>query len=279
MPAVHWMADSPSTNAALRQLSATEPLPHGTVVATANQTAGRGRQERPWTTPPGLALAASILVRPEPHSDRHDELGLSWLPLLAGSAVAAALQPLFRSARADVEGPSLRVGVKWPNDVHVRDEDDAMAGRPGAKLCGILCEVLPSGEVVVGFGVNLLQEEWELPTDRAGSVRSVGGDLGGVDEGEALDSEAGMALVDRVLAGAGSELMRLTLLASERPEAARGRVLRDSLTIGAEVRVHLPGGEVVDGRAVGLEHDGSLIVDRPTSGQLIVSAADIEHLR
>ena len=87
----------------------------------------------------------------------------------------------------------MRVGVKWPNDVHVRDEDDAIAGRPGAKLCGILCEMLPTGEVIVGFGINLLLEDWQLPTERAGSVLSCGGDTGGA---ETLMDPQGQALTD-----------------------------------------------------------------------------------
>ncbi len=170
----------------------------------------------------------------------------------------------------------MRVGVKWPNDVHVRDEDDAIAGRPGAKLCGILCEMLPTGEVIVGFGINLLLEDWQLPTERAGSVLSCGGDIGGA---ETLTDPLGQALSDRVLAAATTQILSLVELATTNPESARVRVLSDSLTIGSEVRVHLPGGELVDGRAVGLDESGALIVDRPTTGQLVVHAADVEHLR
>lgn len=278
LPNVQWLDASPSTNSDLRELVAESrgagdaaPLPHGTLVATANQTAGRGRMGRGWETPPGTALAASLLLRP---SDEFSagELGMSWLPLLAGSALVRALQPLFQGEDRE----SKRVGVKWPNDVHVRDEDDAIAGRPGAKLCGILCEVLPSGEIVVGIGVNLLLEDWQLPTERAGSVLSCGGDTGGA---ASLDEPSGQELADRVLAAASTELLRLVELAATNPKSVRTRVLRDSLTIGAEVRVHLPGGELVDGRAVGLDESGALIVDRPTTGQLVVHAADVEHLR
>ncbi|MFV0317333.1 MAG: biotin--[acetyl-CoA-carboxylase] ligase [Microthrixaceae bacterium] len=278
LPLVRVLGSAESTNAVLRQMVSARAsesggedarLPHGTLVATGNQTAGRGRQGRGWETPADTAVAASMLLR---LSGGADALPASWLPLLAGSAVVAALQPLFGGA----VGESKRVGVKWPNDVHVRDEYDAMAGRPGAKLCGILCEALPSGEVIVGFGVNLLQQDWQLPTERAGSVLACGGETGGA---ETLADPRGEALADRVLAGATAELLVLVALAAEQPEVARRRVLRDSVTLGSEVRVHLPGDETVDGRAVGLAADGSLIVDRPTSGQLIVSAADVEHLR
>lgn len=274
LPQVLWLESTESTNTVLREIVAergSEVL-HGTLVTTAQQTAGRGRQGRGWETPPDTALASSLLLRVD-GGFGENSLGMSWIPLLAGSAITRALQPLFSGE--DREEP-MRVGVKWPNDVHVRDEEDAMAGRPGAKLCGILCEVLPSGEVVVGFGINLLLQDWQLPTERAGSVLACGGDTGGA---ETLADPLGEALADRVLSVAARELLQIIELATSNPQAARTRVLRDSLTLGAEVRVHLPGGEMVDGRAVGLDDDGALIVDRPTTGQLIVNAADVEHLR
>ncbi|MFT4232828.1 MAG: biotin--[acetyl-CoA-carboxylase] ligase [Leucobacter sp.] len=240
------------------------PLPHGTLLVTANQTAGRGRLDRGWVTPPNTAIAASLLVRGFGASG----LGAGWLPLLAGSAIAAALQPFFADGR--------RVGVKWPNDVHVRDEDDAMAGRPGLKLCGILCEMLDAETVIVGTGINLLIPEEELPTERAASLLAAGADVG---RAESLADEAGRDLADRVLAAYAAELLRLVDLAAANPGAARARVARHSLTLGTEVRVHLPGGEVVDGRAGELAEDGALVVDLPTGGVLTVSAGDIEHLR
>lgn len=266
LPRVEWRASSPSTNAELRELVRGEggAVPHGTVLATADQTAGRGRLGRGWVTPPDTALAVSVLIRDFGQAG----LPASWLPLIAGSAVTASLQPLFD------EG--LRVGTKWPNDVHVRDEADAEAGRPGRKLCGILCEVLPDGAIVVGMGINLLIPDWELPTERATSVLAAGGEVGGASS---LGDPDGAELADRVLAAVVTELLRLAALAAEDPGAVRARVLRHSLTLGAEVRVHLPGDELVDGRAAGLADDGSLLVDLPTGGQLTVSAADVEHLR
>jgi len=285
LPDVMLREESPSTNAELRELAiaraaAGDPLPHGSLLLTTNQTAGRGRLDRGWVTPPGTAVAASLLVsgfiggrgftggQGRAAAPGSSPLGLSWLPLLAGSAITAALQPLFPDG--------LRVGVKWPNDVHVRDEEDAIAGRPGLKLCGILCEMLPTGDVVVGTGINLLLPEWELPTDRATSLLAGGADVGGA---ESLDDAAGQDLADRVLAVYAAELLRLVEWAAEDPDRARSRVLRHSLTLGSEVRVHLPGDEIVDGRARALADDGSLVVDLPTGGELVVSAGDVEHLR
>ncbi|WP_017793018.1 biotin--[acetyl-CoA-carboxylase] ligase [Leucobacter salsicius] len=304
LPEVMWREASASTNAELRDLvqrgvEADAPVPHGALLATANQTEGRGRLDRSWLTPPGTALAVSVLVRGfgttlsgvrAATADVPDwgELGPAWLPLIAGSAVQGALQPFFTAAcDGETDGYDdelvgfeqrevLRVGVKWPNDVHVRDEDDAIAGRPGKKLCGILCELLPDGSAIVGMGINVLIPEWELPTDRATSLLAAGAAVG---EAESFADAAGAELADRLLAGVASELMKLAELAGTHPSAARNRVLRNSLTIGTEVRVHLPGGGIVDGRARALAADGSLVVDLPTGGELTVSAGDVEHLR
>jgi BirA family transcriptional regulator, biotin operon repressor / biotin---[acetyl-CoA-carboxylase] ligase len=96
--------------------------PHGTLVTTAEQTAGRGRQGRSWVTPRGAAVLASLVLR------RPDPL----LSLRGGLAVA------------DVAGPAAR--VKWPNDVLV----DAR------KLAGVLAEGRPQeGWAVLGIGINL----------------------------------------------------------------------------------------------------------------------------
>ncbi|MBO1901701.1 biotin--[acetyl-CoA-carboxylase] ligase [Leucobacter weissii] len=270
LPRVEWLDSVGSTNAALRDLLLREEggLAHGALVATAEQTSGRGRRDRGWTMPPDTALAISVLIRDAGTGG----LPVSWLPLLAGSAVTAALQPLFP--------PGRRVGLKWPNDVHVRDEEDALHGRPGLKLCGILCEAVPAGgdetAVVVGMGVNLLIPEWQLPSERATSVLAAGGDVGGA---ESLADPAGRGLADRVLSGVAGELLRIVELSRSDPDAARRTVTRHSLTLGTEVRVHLPDARVVDGRARALDDDGALIVDLPTGGALTVTAADVEHLR
>ncbi len=118
-----------STNARAREL-ATAGAPHGTLVTAREQTAGRGRQGRSWSAPPGRALLMSLVVR--------DQAAL--LPLRAGLAVA------------DVAGPEAR--VKWPNDVLV----------DGRKVAGVLVESRPlEGWAVVGIGLNVAVDPAELP--------------------------------------------------------------------------------------------------------------------
>uniref|UniRef100_UPI003EE6F705 biotin--[acetyl-CoA-carboxylase] ligase n=1 Tax=Curtobacterium flaccumfaciens TaxID=2035 RepID=UPI003EE6F705 len=77
-------ATTGSTNADL--LAAAGDLPHGSVVATLDQTAGRGRLDRSWSAPAGQTLAASLLVR----ADLEDR-SRGWLPLVAGRAMRDAV--------------------------------------------------------------------------------------------------------------------------------------------------------------------------------------------
>lgn len=118
------------------------------VVAADEQTAGRGRLGRSWSTPPGSALAVSVLV-PATRDP-------AWLPLATGLAVLRA-----------VEGVTgLDVSLKWPNDVLLPADADR-------KVCGILCELVPEG-VVIGAGINVAQSRDELPVDTATSLALAG---------------------------------------------------------------------------------------------------------
>ena len=129
-----------STNAKAREL-AEKGAPHGTLVTASEQTAGRGRQGRTWVTPPGTAIAASVILR------EFDDL----LPLRAGLAVA------------DVAGEGAL--VKWPNDVWI----------DGRKIAGILAESRSEPRwAVLGIGVNVAVDVDALPPDAAAVAGSLG---------------------------------------------------------------------------------------------------------
>lgn len=138
-----------STNTRARELAAAG-APHGTVVTAAEQSAGRGRQGRAWTAPPGKALLYSAIVRPL--EDRH-----TTLPLAVPLTVCEAAEQL---------NPDLECKVKWPNDIHVE----------GRKLAGILIEARPQdGWAVIGVGLNLAIEEREFPVELRGTATSLQG--------------------------------------------------------------------------------------------------------
>jgi BirA family biotin operon repressor/biotin-[acetyl-CoA-carboxylase] ligase len=129
-----------STNERARQL-ADEGAAHGTLVSADAQTAGRGRQGRTWVTPPGVAIAASFVLR------EFDDL----LPLRAGLAVA------------DIAGPD--AVVKWPNDVWL----------DGRKVAGVLAESKSEPRwAVLGIGVNVAVDVTALPDDAAAVAGTLG---------------------------------------------------------------------------------------------------------
>ena len=215
-----------STNSVLVERARAGGEPEFSVVATTNQTAGRGRLGRTWVAPPGKTIAVSVLLTPA-GSER-----LGWLPLLAGLAMSRAVGDLV----TDHE-----VTLKWPNDVQV----------DGLKVSGLLAELVPGVGVVIGAGLNLTMEEHELPTAVSTSLTLAGADPEGI--------------VDRALAAYLRQLRDLYSAwvtgADIRAEVAAG-----CSTIGRRVRVELPGGDDLYGTATGLDEEGRLIVDgRPVA--------------
>lgn len=220
----------------------------GLVVVADHQQAGRGRLDRVWHTPAGAALTASFLLRPADVPAAR----WPWLPLLVGVAVVDAV--------ADV-APLVAAGVKWPNDV--------LAG--GAKLAGILVERVdtPTGPAAVaGVGLNVSQLPGAGLADGAVSLRSAGAP--DVSRDDVLTA-VGARLASRYEAWrAGGGDPSVSGLADD----YRAR----SVTLGRQVRAHLPGDEEVVGTARDVDGRGRLVI--ATAGEdVVVGAGDIVHLR
>jgi BirA family biotin operon repressor/biotin-[acetyl-CoA-carboxylase] ligase len=257
-----------STNDELVRRAVAGDEPEFSVLVTTSQTAGRGRLGRIWVAPPGKTLAVSVLLRPK--TGAGTTLGLEhfgWLPLLAGIAMTRAVAEQL---------PGRRVTLKWPNDVQV----------DGAKIAGILAELLPNAAaVVIGVGVNLAFEQEELPTPTSTSLL-----LGGAEK-------SGDELADAVLSGYLRELRALYrgIVLAAGPDVAglRTALLAESSTIGQRVKVSLPGGELLFGTATGVDDSGRLLVADAPDGAIAadgtvaagggsvqtVAAGDITHLR
>lgn len=109
--------------------------PEGTVIVAGEQTAGRGRLGRNWSSPIGSGLYLSLVLRPLKRFDELWQIGFV--------AAIAAVDAIGR-----VSGLPAR--IKWPNDILIN----------GGKVCGILVES-PSAEgahtrpVIIGIGINV----------------------------------------------------------------------------------------------------------------------------
>lgn len=241
------LEEAPSTNAVAAQ-RARDGAAEGLVVVAEHQSAGRGRLDRSWTVSPGSAVTFSLLLRPSV-----PPAAWPWLPLLTGHTVAKALATLGHEAK-----------VKWPNDVLLAD---------GRKVAGILVERIESDAgpaAVVGVGINVATTDEELPVPTATSLL--------------LDAAPGAEVPDRttvlleVVAAlregydvwqAGGELATRRLASSYRDHCA---------TVGRDVRVELPGGLRLTGRAVDVDEHGRLVVETAT-GTERVGAGDVVHVR
>jgi BirA family biotin operon repressor/biotin-[acetyl-CoA-carboxylase] ligase len=241
----------------------------GTVLVAEEQTAGRGRLDRSWQSEPGASLTFSVLLRPAgvPAGS------LGWLPLLTGVAMVRAL-------RAQT---GLEISLKWPNDVLAGSAGagaargsaaggsaaGSSAAGGGGKLAGILAEQAGDA-IVVGIGLNVSATESELPAGPATSL-----------------SLAGAADPDRqaILVALLTELEHWYLRWSVGPRPGdaeacglRASYLQCCATIGRDVRVEMPGGKMLTGRAADVDGVGRLLVTAD-DGVHAISAGDVVHVR
>jgi BirA family transcriptional regulator, biotin operon repressor / biotin---[acetyl-CoA-carboxylase] ligase len=245
---VDLVPETGSTNADLAARARQDEVA-GTVLITDYQSAGRGRQGRTWTAPPGSGIAMSILVRP----DGIDPSRWSWLSLLAGLAVSDGVR---RAA-------DLPAVLKWPNDVLVADR----------KVCGILSERVDTSQgpaCVVGIGINVSLEEDQLPVPSATSLTLAARQLGG-------PSPSRTAVIATVLAAFELLYGRWEAQRGSDPSLAASYAERCE-TVGRHVRVLLSEDRSVEGIADGIDEAGRLVV-RTTSGSSVYGAGDVVHLQ
>ena len=233
----------PSTNTEVARLAA-EGAEEGLAVVAGEQTAGRGRLQRAWSSPKGAGLYFSILLRPALALDR-------W-PLITFVAALATGDALFEAA-------SVETDIKWPNDLLANER----------KICGILAEAIdtPAGRaVVLGIGINLTNEAFPAELiDVATSVTN--------ESGRAAEREAILAALLQALARWYSLL--------QEPDGAEKIVAawssRSSYATGKLVQV-TNGAETLRGLTRGIENDGALRLETAQGIQLI-RAGDVTSVR
>ncbi|WP_135362777.1 biotin--[acetyl-CoA-carboxylase] ligase [Halosimplex halophilum] len=239
---VEFHESIPSTNARARDLAG-EGAADVAVLAD-EQTGGRGRLDREWSSPSG-GVWLSLLVRPDVPATHAPAFTL---------AAAVAVARAAREAGVDAR-------IKWPNDVVVPAEDADGDGIE-RKLAGILTEMEGEADrvswVVVGMGINANVDPADLPSEARPAT---------------LSAEAGE--VDRRV---------FTQRVLEEFDDLRGDLesvvpawREHATTLGKRVRVDTPGGEVV-GEAVDVTFPGTLVVDTGDE-RVTVTAGDCEHLR
>ena len=232
----------PSTNTEVARL-AQEGAEEGLTIVADEQTAGRGRLQRSWSSPKGAGLYCSVLLRPS-FAPNH------W-PLLTFVAALATGDALLEAAQVQTD-------IKWPNDLLASER----------KICGILAEALetPAGRAVItGIGINLTDDAF--PKELVNVATSVA-------------REGGRPEREPILAALLKALARWYALLQESDGAEKivaSWASRSSYATGKLVQV-TNGDEVLQGVTCGVESDGALRLET-AQGLHVVRAGDVSSVR
>lgn len=209
--------------------------PSGAVVVADEQVAGRGRHGRGWVTPPGTAIAMSVILHPAVDA-------LSQITMLGALAIAQTLD------RLGVDG----VAIKWPNDVQIS----------GKKVSGVLPEAAWNGDslrgVALGMGINVRVDFSD--TELAQTATSIETALG--QAVSRVEVVAGvLARIDALLALPGADDIFV---------AWKSRLA----TMGQTVTV-MQAGDTLRGIAEDVAPDGALLLRRDDGVLVRVMAGDV----
>lgn len=208
------------------------------------QTAGRGRQGRRWTSPKDAGLYLSIVLRPK--------IEPRYVPLIT-LASAIAVHDV-------IEAFGLAADIKWPNDVLINDK----------KVSGILSEAVETDRglaVIVGIGINVKPDSF--PSDLSHSATSIESETGKAVEFFELES----SLLEHF------SHWNDILCGTDGPEAVvKEWSGRSSFATSKEVKVTLAS-ETITGVTDGLEQNGALRVRKTDGETIFVQAGDVETLR
>jgi BirA family biotin operon repressor/biotin-[acetyl-CoA-carboxylase] ligase len=217
------------------ELIGKENLQHGDVFVTEFQSAGRGRLDRTFEATESSALLFSLYLEP-----KRDKSEWSAVSLLAGLSLANALTNLDKK---------IVTNLKWPNDLLIGEN----------KVAGILTEATANG-VIIGIGLNVEMSKTELPVSTASSLFL-----------------ANFAELNRnVILPEILKNLALTIELWENDSTIVFEQYRKaSSTLGREVEVHLPSGEIINSRVTAINETGELILANGAR----VNVGDVIHLR
>lgn len=233
-----------STNNYLKR-EAQNGLPDGTAVVADQQTGGRGRLGRSFSSPQGKGIYYSVLLRPNVSPAQAVNL-----TAYVAVAVCDGIQAVT----------GVRPQIKWTNDIVMNRR----------KVCGILTEMAIEGEsqalqyVIPGIGVNVNQTEEDWPQELRSIAGSVAQAVGHPVERGRLAAELLNAL-DRVYGD--------WLAGNRQPYLEQYR--KDCLTIGQQVKVLRASGEETVATAVGVDDQFALVIRHPDGREERVSSGEV----
>jgi len=242
---IYYFTEIGSTNDEAFMLGK-EGAPEGTVVLADSQVKGKGRLERIWHSPPQVNIYTSIILRPDClHVDA------SRITIMGGLAVAEIIENICPG----------ETRIKWPNDVLLS----------GKKVCGILAQMQSHGDkidfVVVGIGINVNMNVEELPLE----IKSVATSIF-VQTGELFSRQDILISLYKNI----SKWYKTFLAGGF--DMIKEKWLTMAALIGGDVCVRFRN-EVINGKAVGIDQQGALILSRPGGEIVKILAGDASILK
>ena len=237
---VHWYDEIGSTNDLARQM-AYEGCPSGTCILAGKQTDGHGRMGRSFSSPDGMGVYLSCILRPncKPEQLMH---------LTCAAAVAAA------DAVKDAAG--IDCGIKWTNDLVVGTK----------KLGGILTalQIDPNtglvSAAILGIGINCLQSKGDFPPELRDMATSLAMHTKRCDP-----AVLAAALIRRLQQMDGQLHERKQIMVSYKTRC---------VTLGKEVS-WMAGDTLYHGTALDLDENGGLVLQLSDGTQKIAAFGEV----
>lgn len=214
----------------------------GTVVIAEEQTGGRGRRGRAWSSPFGMGIWVSIILRPQ--IPPVDAPGLT---LVAAVAAAKAVRSVT----------GLPVRIKWPNDLMLNSK----------KVGGILTELSAEIEVVnfivVGIGINVNNESFPEELKKIATSLKIE-----QTKKEKLDR---VQLLCELLHRFEEEYLKFT---GGRQKEILKQWREFSDTLGRFVRIS-GHNDIIEGKAVDIDETGALLVEKEDGSLERIISGDV----
>lgn len=228
-----------STNNSIKQLAA-EGCPEGTIAIAKNQTAGKGRLGRPWSSSKDTGIWMSLLLMPQIQPREAPVL-----TLLAGLSVCKAVRRFT----------GLKAEIKWPNDVLIQ----------GKKICGILTEMNAEMEkinyIVLGIGINVNMESFPVEIAKTATSLKI----------ESKTNWKRSILTQYVL----SELELYYDCYKKRHDFSAFLEEYKSFCVTLGKNVHVITRDSFDGKAVDITKEGELIVEDEKGNHITVFSGEV----
>ena len=224
---LYWYDTIDSTNTKAKEL-AQRGAPHGTVLIAGYQTGGRGRLGRSFSSPAGMGVYLSVILRPV---CKATEL----MHLTCATAVAMC--------NAVEQAAELRPGIKWTNDLVFHKK----------KLGGILTELSPDPNTglvdyaIIGIGINCCQ----TPSDFPPEIQDMAASLSMVCGKTVTPASLAAAMIEKLV-----DMDRALLTEKEK---IMDSYRKDCVTLGQDILL-VRGDDTRYGTAIGLDADGGLVV-------------------